>query len=125
MCRSYGLYLLGHFVVALINVYTVKLAQLHQFIRFKLTQMMVRPAGVKSHQKLGQTFFLFCLIVVVCLGTQTQSEPAQSKAMAEGQSFYHPNLLLDVGSGDVNPISSCIIQNLQTSCFSWYMMYET
>ena len=32
---------------------------------------------------------------------------------------------LDAGRGGVKPISSCAIQNLQTSCSSWYMMYET
>ena len=32
---------------------------------------------------------------------------------------------LDAGSGGVKPTSSRIIQNLQTSCSSWYMMYET
>ena len=34
-------------------------------------------------------------------------------------------LRLDAGGGDVKPTSSCVIQNLQTSCSSWYMMYET
>ena len=29
---------------------------------------------------------------------------------------------LDAGSGSVKPTSSCIIQNLKTSCSSWYMM---
>ena len=29
---------------------------------------------------------------------------------------------LDAGSGGVKPTSSCVIQNLQTSCSSWYMM---
>ena len=32
---------------------------------------------------------------------------------------------LDAGSGGVKPTLSCVIQNLQTSCSSWYMMYET
>ena len=32
---------------------------------------------------------------------------------------------LDAGSGGVKPTSSRIIQNLQTPCSSWYMMYET
>ena len=32
---------------------------------------------------------------------------------------------LDAGSGGVKPTSSCVIQNLQTLCSSWYMMYET
>ena len=32
---------------------------------------------------------------------------------------------LDHGSGGVKPTSSCIIQNLQTLRFSWYLMQET
>ena len=32
---------------------------------------------------------------------------------------------LDADSGGVKTTSSCVIQNLQTSCSSWYMMYET
>ena len=32
---------------------------------------------------------------------------------------------LDAGSGGVKPTSSCVIQNLQTSCSTWYMTYET
>ena len=32
---------------------------------------------------------------------------------------------LDAGNGGVKPTSSCVIQNLQTTCSSWYMMYET
>ena len=32
---------------------------------------------------------------------------------------------LDAGSGGVKPTSSCVIQNLQTSCSFWYMMYQT
>ena len=32
---------------------------------------------------------------------------------------------LDAGSGGVKPTSSCVTQNLQTLCSSWYMMYET
>ena len=34
-------------------------------------------------------------------------------------------LRFDAGSVGVKPTSSCIIQNLQTSCSSCYMMYET
>ena len=34
MYKNYGLYLVKHFVVALTNVCTVKLAQLHKLIRF-------------------------------------------------------------------------------------------
>ena len=29
---------------------------------------------------------------------------------------------LDAGSGGVEPASSCVIQNLQIACSSWYMM---
>ena len=32
---------------------------------------------------------------------------------------------LDAGSGGAKPTLSCIIQNLQTLCSSWYMMCET
>ena len=32
---------------------------------------------------------------------------------------------LDAGSGGIKPTSSCVIQNLQISCSSWYIMYET
>ena len=35
-----------HFVVALTNVCTVKLAQLHQLIRFKSERAIVWPAGL-------------------------------------------------------------------------------
>ena len=48
MYRSYGLYLVKHFVVALTNACTVKLTQLHSLIRFKWARVIVWPAGVKS-----------------------------------------------------------------------------
>ena len=35
----------------------------------------------------------FRIVVVVWLGTQTQSGPAQIKARAEGLFFYHPGML--------------------------------
>ena len=41
--------LLSHFVVALINVCTVKLGQLHKLISFKSARVIMCPAGVKSH----------------------------------------------------------------------------
>ena len=47
MHRNYGLYLVKHFVVALTNICTVKLAKLHQLIRFKSARVIVWPAGGK------------------------------------------------------------------------------
>ena len=41
--------LLNHFVVALINVCTMKLAQLHQLISFKSARVIMCPARVESH----------------------------------------------------------------------------
>ena len=58
--RSYGIYLVKRFVVALTNVCTVKLAQLHQSIRLKSARVIIWPAGVKSHH-LGETFFSILL----------------------------------------------------------------
>ena len=48
VCRSNGLYLVKHFVVAQTNVCTVKLVQLHSLIRFKSARVIVYPAVVKS-----------------------------------------------------------------------------
>ena len=69
--------------------------------------------------------------VVVWSGTQTQSGTAQIKARAEARgSIFLPFRAavlprLDSGSGGVKLTLSCVIQNLQASCSSWYMMYET
>ena len=49
MYRSYCLYLVKHFVVALTNFCMVKLTQLHQLISFKWARVIVWPTGVKSH----------------------------------------------------------------------------
>ena len=78
----------------------------------------------QSHCFLPKYGLIIVVVVVIWSGTQTQSGPAQIKARAEGLSFCHPGLLprLDAGSGGVKPTSSCVIQNLQTSCSSWCMM---
>ena len=68
------------------------------------------------------------VVVVVWSGIQTQSGPAQIKAGPRIYPFTVPTAALarlDAGSGGVKPTSSCVIQNLQTSCSSWYIMYET
>ena len=44
-------------VVALINVCTVKQAQLHSLIRFKSAWVIVCPAGVKSHHTQEKNVF--------------------------------------------------------------------
>ena len=46
--------------MALTNVCTVKLAQLHKSIRLKSARVIIWPAGVKSHH-LGETFFSILL----------------------------------------------------------------
>ena len=56
MYRNYGLYLLKHFVVALTNVCSVKLAQLHSLIRFKSARVKVRLAGVKWYESQEKHF---------------------------------------------------------------------
>ena len=59
MYRSYDLYLVKHFVVALTNVCTVKLAQLHYLIRFKSALVIICPAGVKLHHTWEKYFSIF------------------------------------------------------------------
>ena len=64
MYRNYGLYLVEHFVVALTNVCTVRLAQLHSLICFKIGGGDSMACRAEIASKLGETFFLFCLIIV-------------------------------------------------------------
>ena len=54
---------------------------------------------------------------------QHKSKPGRGSILLPPRAAVLPRL--DAGSGSVKPTSSCVIQNLQTSCSSWYMMYET